>query len=275
MTPWKTAPLVAIDTETTGIDVETARVWELAAVYSGGRRDGLTTSVRINPTIPIPAEVVELCGLTAADLEEIAHAYTFAPPCHGVQIPDGAVVCSYNGIAYDWPVLRAEHRRVGITFDPEWPGPSIDVLVCFRHLAPYWSGRYKLAEVAERVCPDACGVAHRAAADCVMTLSILRAIQHDLPDDLDDLVALQAGWAVEQAADYATFGRWLCFDRSRDDNHRLRMRGGKKYRGMLLADVPAGYKAWVLAEGGKYGGPLTPATRVALGGGQGALGLEG
>ena len=110
-----TKPLVVFDLETTGLDLVKDRIIQIS--YIKVSPDG--TEVRgnhyVNPLKEIPAQVVELTGITN---EEVAKAPTFkdlAP-----QLAEAFAGCDFAGFNsnhFDVPMLAEEFLRVGIDFD--------------------------------------------------------------------------------------------------------------------------------------------------------------
>ena len=254
MRTWKKGPLAAIDTETTGVDTTTARIWEIGMVYRGGPWDKQSTSVLVNPDEEIPAEVIELCGLGMADLGEIAAAQPFARVAPRLlKRLAGHVAVGFNSLAYDLPLLRIEMVRCGAPIEITWPGDSIDVLVLVRRLR-LRLGSHRLSDVADQLSVRPPGQAHRAVADCHMTMGILDSMLDELPDDLDELLALQAEWRAEQDADFERFSYWLRRDLTAA-GEPLIMRAGK-HKGLRLDSVPAGWLGWVIRNAPNWDNPL-------------------
>lgn len=104
------------DLETTGLDPDTARIVELAALdarEAGGRGGGtareLTHHRRFHPGTSIPAEASRVHGITDAD---VADAPRFRERAAEVQaLFEGRTLCGYNLRAFDTPLLDAELRR--------------------------------------------------------------------------------------------------------------------------------------------------------------------
>ena len=61
-------PIVFLDLETTGTNIGTDRIIEIALlkVHPGGKRESKVH--RINPTIPIPAETTKIHGISDEDI---------------------------------------------------------------------------------------------------------------------------------------------------------------------------------------------------------------
>lgn len=188
---WTELPVVAFDTETTGLNPWTGdRIIEFAAVRfrldpGGSVREDAVERIHFlfNPGIPIPREVRDLTGIQDAD---VAKAPPFAEQAKAVRaILEGAVTVAHN-YAFDHSVLMAEFDRLGLT----WPSPraEIDTLdVCRRHQPE--GGSLKLGELAARLGVRLDG-AHRAVNDaeaCGRVFLVL-ARRHDAPPELEGLL---------------------------------------------------------------------------------------
>ena len=103
--------LAYFDLETTGKEVDKARIVQVAIITSSGGR----FSSHVNPEIPIPPEATEIHGITD---EMVAEAPTFGVVALKVlAILEGCVLVGYNSHAYDTPVLAHELDRVGLKHD--------------------------------------------------------------------------------------------------------------------------------------------------------------
>jgi DNA polymerase-3 subunit epsilon len=108
-------PLVIFDLETTGLDLVRDRIIQLS--YIKVKPDGGEERVNllINPERPIPAEVVQLTGITDAD---VADKPTFkqlaAKLCETFT---GCDFAGFNSNHFDIPLLAEEFLRAGIDFD--------------------------------------------------------------------------------------------------------------------------------------------------------------
>lgn len=261
---WFEQPLVAIDLETTGVDPKTARIWEIGAATQSPDPNVIDAAQHnlINPDCDIPPEVIKLCNLTPEELDKI---YWDAPDFKSIAASvcallaggkNGAITVGYNILDYDWPLLEAEFQRLGQTLQPN--RFIIDVLVLVRYLEPRLKS-HKLADVAAHYRARAVTGAHRAIADCYMTLDILDAIQDQLPIELEDLLSLQGEAKVKQDLNFEKYGYWLATTDWTAGN-RLFIACGK-HRGTLLKDVDPRYLQWVLNNNDIQ---LTPATRQAF-----------
>ena len=161
---------VVIDTETTGLDIENDRIIQIGAVRISGARIDAANQFNhfVAPGVPIPAESTSIHGIRDADIRDADNFTTvmerFAWWC-------GPVVVIGFSVGFDLAVLKAEHKRAGIKWQPP---RSLDV----RHLVHYLSPNlpeYSLDMIAEWLGVDVEG-RHSALGDAVMTAKIFAAL---------------------------------------------------------------------------------------------------
>src|ERR1051325_2062258 len=108
-------PLAFIDLETTGTNLGSDRIVEIAIVKL--LTDGTKTVKRklINPGIPIPKVVSDLHGITD---EIVKDAPAFKQVAHELkQMLDGCDIAGYNSNRFDIPMLMEEFLRAEVDFD--------------------------------------------------------------------------------------------------------------------------------------------------------------
>ncbi len=250
---WSELPLAVIDTETTGTDPATARIWEIGIRFVGGDRNGKQTSTLVRPPEAIPQEVIELCGLQPEDLKAVQQAPPFEAVAERLlgHLRDRVLV-GYNLLTYDLPVLRAELARCSPAPPaPELDGPTIDALVATRHFLRHLRSR-RLSSVAEALGVPIPANVHRTLADVRMTAGVLGRLAPRLPQGLEELLRVQAEWLELQEKESAEFGYWLYRDRS---DERLRM-GAGKHCGLALDEVDPSYLFYLLRAHGDWDRPL-------------------
>ena len=122
-TPLGALSLAVIDTETTGLDVATARMIEVGGVWiERGRIDGSRDFARlVHPGMAIPASSTAIHGLGDAD---VAGAPAFAKVAGELhQWIGGTIVLGY-AVGFDLAVLEREHERARL----RWRKPrALDV----------------------------------------------------------------------------------------------------------------------------------------------------
>jgi DNA polymerase-3 subunit epsilon len=158
-------PIVFFDLETTGVDIATARIIQIACIKIN--MDGSTEEKKmlINPTIPIPAEATEVHGITDEMVKEaplfsqIAKSlYNFFKDCD---------IAGYNSDSYDVPLICEEFGRLSILF-LDWDYNMVDVLKYERLLRPN-----KLGDVYKRYTGKELEGSHDAMNDTRATIEIL------------------------------------------------------------------------------------------------------
>ena len=186
---WRELPIVAFDTETTGLNPhEGDRVIEFAAVRLELNAEGKVVNVErhemlINPGIPIPREVVKLTGITD---EAVADAPPFEKRAKEIQsLLKDSVIIAHN-LQFDQNFLAGEFRRLG----RYWPDNlgEIDTLELSIRYFPNERG-HKLSMMSERLGVTLKG-AHRASNDaeaCGRCFTEL-ARRTNAPEDFEDLL---------------------------------------------------------------------------------------
>lgn len=248
---WHNSPMLAFDTETTGVDVETDRIVTAAVIaMADGRAD--TTEWLADPGIDIPAEATRVHGITtqfarahgrpAKDvIVEVLAALSAA-------VEAGVPLVGHN-IVYDLTISDREARRhLGVDLYEALGGTPfvIDTMVLDRYTAPYrkrvseTQGPYQMRTTAETYGlgwdEDA---AHGAAYDALMSgrvawhmgriahlprgerptwVRVLRTSRHNHLADLSlaELHERQVEWA---AADAESYQAWLRNPDKAGDKH--------------------------------------------------------
>lgn len=259
---WWHDPWLLFDTETTGVDPATARIWELGLLRTSVVGKDAARSVFAYPDGPIPDEVADLCGITGEDRVAIAAGLPFSRGAY-VHLVDGirtiggpGVLIAYNGIDYDIPVIQAECDRGGLP-NPITGHRILDPVVFIRHFHRGWQKR-ALGDAAARfgfVPPDGL---HRAVADCCATRAVVRGLQSEMPASWDDLQRLQTSARAHQQMDFSRFSYWIYTDAVTGQVHM----GAGKHCGTPLDRVPASYLDWILSKERAWDTPLTEETRL-------------
>lgn len=216
--------MVGFDIESTGTDIETARIVTASMVHVGGGEETVERNWLINPGVPIPAEATEIHGITNEQaalgsdpreaIEEIISLLAEeASRCHAIVI--------YNA-RYDISLLDREARRYGIVpLSERVQAFIVDPLILDKELIRYRRGKgcRKLVRVCEAWnVPFGEEEAHSSSADALAATRLAWRLGKRNADKLeialDDLYDQQRGWAEEQALDLQDY-----FDREgRDEN---------------------------------------------------------
>ena len=146
-----TRPLVFLDLETTGLDPRVDRIVEISImkVYppgpDGEMREPEVRTRRVHPGIPIPPGVTAIHGITDADV-------ALEPPfaAYARSLFEQFEGCDFAGFGvrrFDLPLLQAEFKRAGFTF--ELAGRHcVDGKEIFQHHSRVRGPRYRSDHVA-------------------------------------------------------------------------------------------------------------------------------
>ena len=160
-------PLAVIDLETTGINVSSDKIIEIAIVKL--MPDGTTLNKRkfINPQIQIPKASSDVHGITN---EMVKDAPVFKQVANEIkQFLNNCDLGGYNSNRFDIPMLVEEFLRAGIDFSIEGK-KLVDVQKIFHQME-----QRTLAAAYKFYCNKTLINAHSAEADAVATLEILHA----------------------------------------------------------------------------------------------------
>lgn len=224
-------PIVFLDTETTGTDIERDRVVEIAAIKINLDGTKEEKQFYINPMRPIPPEATAIHGITD---DMVAAAPTFSQIARGFYLfTEGCDIGGYNSNRFDIPLLHEEFKRC----QSLWPAPGthyLDAYLLYLNLYP---------RTLERIYKDVTGKqldgAHGALADTRASLEVFFELVTQLdpdmmPADIDD--ALQGD---KKRVDMA--GKLY-----RDKEGVARWNFGPKINEPILSDM--GFFNWVMAK---------------------------
>lgn len=195
---WISSPWLGFDLETTGVDVNTARVVTAAVVLrrggAFGEKPDLVRTWLADPGVDIPQQATDVHGISTE------YARIHGRPVVNVidevaatlvdHFQRGFPVVAFNG-SYDFTLLENELKRHGVPTMRErldGPlGPIIDPLILDRTLDRFRKGKRTLTSMAPVYGVEADENAHTAEVDVAMTLDILAAMAEHFQDELADL----------------------------------------------------------------------------------------
>ncbi len=247
-------PLVFFDLETTGTDVATDRIVEIAMVkimpdgsmHTKPEKSGAEHRFLINPTVPIPAEPSMVHGIYDDDVKD---APTFEQVADKLfKFIHDCDLGGFNSNRFDIPLLAEEFLRVGIDFSLEGRN-LIDAQVIFHIME-----QRTLKAGYKFYCGKDLDDAHEALPDTMATYEIFKA-----------QIERYAGQAVIDARgnvleplenDMETVHRFCQRSRNADlmgrliygENDEVLFNFGK-YKGKSVRDVLAqdpGYYGWMM-----------------------------
>jgi DNA polymerase-3 subunit epsilon len=162
-----TRPLAFIDLETTGVNIGTDRIVEIAIVKIMPDGSRQVKRKLINPLIPIPAGSSDIHGITD---DMVKDAPSFKQVANEIkQFLDNCDLGGYNSNRFDIPMLVEEFLRVGLDFSVE-NRKMVDVQKVFHMME-----QRTLSAAYKFYCNKVLEAAHSAEADAQATWEVLDA----------------------------------------------------------------------------------------------------
>jgi len=226
-------PICFFDLETTGINVASDRIVEIAIlkVFPNGNKESYTW--RVNPEMPIPKQASDIHGITD---EMVANEPTFkelAPKVY--QMIKDSDLGGYNSNRFDIPLLAEELLRADIDFDLK-KAMAVDVQTIFHK-----KEKRTLEAAYKFYCDKTLENAHSAEADTTATYEVLKA-QLDKYDDLENSIPFLSQFSAHK--NFADFAGYIAFDKKGNEVFAF-----GKHKGTLVEDVlekEPGYFGWLL-----------------------------
>ena len=190
-----THPLAIIDLETTGINLGTDRIVEIAIVKIMPDEKKLVKRKLINPEMPIPPGSTEIHGITD---EMVKDAPTFRQVANELkQFLDNCDLAGYNSNRFDIPMLAEEFLRIGMEFESKGR-KLLDVQKIFHMME-----QRTLSAAYRFYCSKELEGAHGAEADASATWEVLIAQVEKYPQLGSNLETILKCIGEEQVVDYA------------------------------------------------------------------------
>lgn len=226
-------PLIFFDLETTGLNIMTDRIVEIAylKVYPNGNEE--SKKLRINPGRPIPAESTVIHHISDEDVKDCP---TFKQVAQGIANDfKGCDIAGYNSNNFDVPFLAEELLRAEVDFDFA-NSRFIDVQVVFHKMEK------RTLEAAYRFyCNAELEDAHSANADTQATYEVLKAQLDRYPELQNDVEFLSKFTKFNRNVDYA--GRIVLDDKGVEIFNFGKHKG--KSVEAVLREEPA-YYSWMM-----------------------------
>ncbi len=238
-------PLAFFDLETTGINVGSDRIVEIAILKAMPDGTELVKTLRINPEMPIPLQSSLIHGIYD---EDIAQAPTFKQVAQEmVEFIGDADLAGYNSNRFDIPVLLEECLRAGVDLDMT-DRKFVDVQNVFHQME-----QRTLKAAYKFYCGKDIVNAHSAEADITATYHVLLAqIERykgvDFEDKqgnisqpvLNDVDALHVFTNMNKPVDFA--GR-MVYNEKNEETFNFGKHKGKTVEQVF--DVEPSYYAWM------------------------------
>ena len=188
-------PIAFIDLETTGVNLSTDRIVEVAIIKI--LQDGTRQVKRklINPEMPIPAVTTEIHGITN---EMVKDAPTFKQAGNELkQFIENCDLGGYNSNRFDIPMLMEEFLRAGMDVDL-----SLRKMVDVQHIF-YTMEPRTLTAAYKYYCEKELINAHSAEADVDATIDVLMAQLNRYPQLGNTVESILGAIGEEKIVDYA------------------------------------------------------------------------
>jgi DNA polymerase-3 subunit epsilon len=190
-----TRPIAFIDLETTGINITTDRIVELAIVKISPDGTKLVKRKLINPLMPIPASSSAIHGITD---EMVKDAPSFKQISNEVkQFIEGADLGGYNSNRFDIPMLLEEFLRAGIEYSVDGKR-LVDVQKIFHMME-----QRTLSAAYKFYCSKTLEGAHGAEADATATWEVLEAQLERYPQIGDSVESIVKFTGEDDIVDFA------------------------------------------------------------------------
>lgn len=226
-------PIVFIDTETTGVNVETDGIVEFAAckLYPSGQTE--TIVKRVNPGMPIPKAASDVHGITDEMVSSEPPFKSYSKALYS--FIQGCDLGSFNGNRFDYPLIHKEFERSGI----EWDYSKHEFVDCFTIFTQ--KEKRDLSAAVKFYCNKTLEGAHGAKADIEATVEVFIAQMIRYESDAE------FPQSMEQLTVYSNYGNRVA-DLSGnfyyDDKGEIRFVKGKHQD--KLAKSEKNYLQWML-----------------------------
>jgi DNA polymerase-3 subunit epsilon len=190
-----TRPIAFIDLETTGINLGTDRIVEIAIVKLSPDGSKQVKRKLINPEMPIPPQSSEVHGITD---EMVKDAPTFKQASNEIrQFLEGCDLAGYNSNKFDIPLLVEEFLRAGQDFRTDGR-KLLDVQKVFHVMEPR-----TLSAAYRFYCNKELEGAHGAEVDATATWEVLEAQVARYPQIGNTVESIVKAVGEEEIVDFA------------------------------------------------------------------------
>lgn len=214
-------PIAFIDLETTGVNLSSDRIVEIAIIKLMTDGSKVVKRKLINPQIPIPQVTSEIHGITN---DMVKDAPTFKQVANEIkQFIENCDLGGYNSNRFDIPILMEEFLRSEIELDL-LDRKMVDVQHIFYTMEPRTlSAAYKF------FCSKELINAHSAEADVDATIEVLQAQVERYPQLGNSVETILNCIGEDKLVDYA---RRFCFD-----DKGVEVFNFGKYKGRSVVDT--------------------------------------
>jgi len=239
-------PLIFLDLETTGINVASDRIVEIALLKINTNGTEEEKLLRINPEMSIPESSSRIHGIYDEDVKDCP---TFKEVAKSfANFMEGCDLAGFNSNRFDIPLLAEEFLRAGIDIDLK-KRKFIDVQAIFHKME-----KRTLAAAYQLYCNKPLEDAHSAMADTKATYEVLKAqldkYQETEFEDSSGKKSMPIINDVDKLSDFSSYDRNVDFlGRIVYDENGVEVFNFGKNKGMAVAKVlkeQPGYYGWIM-----------------------------
>jgi DNA polymerase-3 subunit epsilon len=228
-------PLAIFDLETTGTNITSDRIVEIAIIKLMPDGNEESYHRHVNPGIPIPAEISAIHGIYDQDVQDEPKFAEIANEV--VEFIGEADLGGYNSNKFDIPVLSEELMRAGVDVDLSVKH-FVDVQNIFHKME-----QRTLAAAYQFYCGQKLENAHSALYDTKATLEVLQAQLIRYPDLKKDIPSL-SDFSKGSNFDLLDFAGRLAVNNKGEAVYNFGKHKGKTIREVMKLEP--GYYGWML-----------------------------
>ena len=226
-------PIIFFDVETTGINLLTDRIVEIALlkIFPNGKEEMKT--YKINPEVPIPEKASSIHGIYDDDVKDCPTFKQIARQL--ANFMEGCDIGGFNSNKFDIPLLAEEFLRAEVDFDMR-RRKFVDVQNIFHKME-----QRNLSAAYKFYCGKELEGAHNAANDTQATYEILKAQIEKYETLQNDVDFLSEFSSFHKNADF--MGR-IIYNENKEEIFNF-----GKYKGEKVTDVlekDPGYYSWIM-----------------------------
>ena len=227
-------PLVILDIEATGDQINKDRIVEIGMIKLDVDGKETTFEKKINPEIPIPLNISEIHGIYDLDIKNCPTFKELAPEI--LSFMKGCDLGGFNSNKFDIPMLEEEFLRAGIDSKME-EKKLVDIQNIFHKME-----KRTLEAAYQFYCQKKLVDAHTALADAKATLEVLKA-QTLKYNELENNISFLSDFSKinQSSVDYA--GR-IALDQNKEPIINFGKHKGKKVMDVFKKEP--GYYAWIM-----------------------------
>lgn len=228
-------PLAILDIEATGLNITSDRIVEIAIIKVLPTGEQEEFIKRVNPQIPIPAEVTAIHGITNEDIKDAPTFKEILPELEAFL--GNADFAGYNSNKFDLPLLAEELLRAESTIDLSIR-KHVDVQNIFHKME-----QRTLIAAYKFYCNKNLEDAHTAMADAKATWEVLDA-QISRYDELESNIDFLSEFSRYSDTTRLDFAGRLAFNSKGEAIYNFGKHKGKTIK--AVADSEPGYYGWML-----------------------------